>query len=790
MDINKENIQMNISDNDTLNIRDEIEKYLVYWKWFLLFTVLSVSMAFLYLRYATPQYSATTTILIKDNNKSGISTELAAFEDLGIVGGSSSNNPDNEIEILKSRRVIGRVIDSLNFDVSYFVEGRLKLIEVYKRSPVLFTFLKKDTGLFLKGAMITLLIGEDNSFSIKDAKGVFFIKGNFNELLESELGFFKVVRNPKMGAKDIVGKEVIIKITPKNSLINSYKGRLTIASVDKNSSIIKLSLTDAVSEKSKDFLNELVRQYNIDAIIDKNEISSKTKDFIHNRLKSVGKELAVVQDHIKDFKRKTGFIGVSDEGALILESLAINNADIFALETQIKLSKWIEKRISSQSSKEELLPTNLGFENVSITTAITNYNELIMSRNRLVSNAGEKNPQLIELQKQIINIKLNLKQNLKNLTTSLQLQYEELKKEQSRISSKQATIPIIERGYIDIARQQEIIASLYSYLLKKKEEIAISLAVSVTNAKIIDVAYGSNSPVAPKRQIIYLSALLLGVLIPFIVLYLKHLLNTKIHTRKDIEDLTTIPFIGDIPHSNSDSKIVIENDSRTSVAEAFRLIRTNLDFMLPNKADASGKTIFITSTTSGEGKSFVSINLAVALSISNKKVLLLGMDLRAPKVIKYLGLPERKGVVNYITNNELNLSDIRFSIPTIKGLDIISSGVIPPNPAELLLHPRVQGLFNEVKNDYDFIIVDTAPVTLVTDTLLVSKYADMTLYVTRANFLDKRMLNVVQTLYREKKLTNMAIVLNDTKMTRGYGYSYGYSYDEEVKKPWYKEIFK
>ena len=291
------------------------------------------------------------------------------------------------------------------------------------------------------------------------------------------------------------------------------------------------------------------------------------------------------------------------------------------------------------------------------------------------------------------------------------------------------------------------------------------------NAKIIDVAYGSGLPISPKKKIVYLAALLLGVLIPFVFIYLKHLLDTKIHSRKDIEDLTTIPFLGDVPHSDKDDKIVIGSDARTSTAEAFRLIRTNLGFMLANTGEQQqGKTIFVTSTTSGEGKSFMSINLAAALSLSHKKVLLLGLDLRAPKVTQYLGISERKGVTNFITNESLSLKDLKFSIPEIKGLDIISSGAVPPNPAELLLGDKIKDLFEEVKKEYDYIVVDTAPVNLVTDTLLVAKYADMFVYVARANYLDKRMLNVAQNLYNEKKLPNMALILNDTDLTRGYGY--------------------
>ena len=285
-------------------------------------------------------------------------------------------------------------------------------------------------------------------------------------------------------------------------------------------------------------------------------------------------------------------------------------------------------------------------------------------------------------------------------------------------------------------------------------------------------------------------AVLLGLLIPFVIFYIIHLLDTKIHNKKDIEDEVSVPFMGDIPKTNGKEKIVVTGDSRSGIAEAFRLIRTNLDFMLTRNREQS-KAIFVTSTTSGEGKSFISINLAAILALSGKKVLLMGMDLRAPKVTEYLGISERKGITNYITDEDMTVDDLIFSIPEIKDLDIIASGVIPPNPAELLMTKRVENLFTIVKQEYDIVLVDTAPVNLVTDTLLITKYADMFMYVVRANYLDKRLLAVPQELYNENKLPNMAIVLNDTDPKRSYGYGYGgYGYGYlVVEKPWYKKIF-
>ena len=394
-------------------------------------------------------------------------------------------------------------------------------------------------------------------------------------------------------------------------------------------------------------------------------VSEKTKDFIEDRLNSVGVDLATVQDNVKNYKTKFGITGLSTEGEIALQEVSRNNEKIVKIKSQLNLANWIQKKLKKESKENDVLPTNLGFTDVSITSSIERYNELVLKKNKLLITAGLKNPQLLDIQRQILTLNRNLLSSLNNLTKSLEIQLQQLNVESNKTNSNIANIPLIERGMIDIERQKEIYSELYSYLLKKKEETAISLAVTVPNAKIIDFAYGSDIAVSPRMKIIYLAALLLGLIVPFIIVYLKNLLDTKIHSRKDIEDLTSVPFIGDVPHSETDDKIVIGNDSRTSTAEAFRLIRTNLDFMLTSNFEGIGKKIFITSTTSGEGKSFISINLAAALSLSNKKVLLLGMDLRAPKVTEYLGIPERKGITNFITDDNLTLNDVKFSIPEI-----------------------------------------------------------------------------------------------------------------------------
>lgn len=783
-------MQQESMSNDTFNIREEIEKYLIYWKWFVFGAALSIFIAWTYLRYTAPTYSASASILIKDNKKSGISAEFEAFKDLGIIGGGSLNNTDNEIEILKSRKIIGSVVDSLNLDINYFIEGRVISSEVYGIDrPFIINFIKKDTLLHVRDTTFSIQTVDNKSFVLIPAENEEGEEYKFGEVINSKLGVFQILDNPRVKAKN-KAKKAGIGLYPRYQIIDNYRKQIKISPVNKNSSVLILSLEDAVREKAEDVLDEIIRQYNLDAIKDKSQVSGKTKSFIDERILQVGKDLAIIDNDVEKFKKTNKFTGLPEEVNLILTSFAQNDQKIVELKTQLSLAEWILKQLRLESAKDDVLPPSLGFEDQTISQSILEYNNLILERNRKRENTGPLNPILKQLDTQVESIKGSLLKSLENIRKSIDLQLKELRVEENKIASQVTSIPIKERGFIDIFRQQQIITEFYSYLLKKKEETDLSLAVTVPNAKIIDSAYSSKIPVAPKKKIIYLAAMILGLLIPFAIIYIKELLDTKVHTKSDIEDQLSIPFLGDIPKNTTNDKVVIGMDVRSSSAEAFRLIRTNLDFMLASNRNES-KSIFITSTTSGEGKSFISINLAATLALSDKKVLLMGMDLRAPKVTEYLGIPDRKGVTNYITDDSLTLDDIIFNIPEVKGLDIIASGVVPPNPAELLMTKRIDNLFTIVKEDYDFVIVDTAPVNLVTDTLLISKYADMFVYTVRANYLDKRLLTVPKNLYNEKRLPNMAIVLNDTDPKKSYGYGYGgYGYGYVVvEKPWYKKIF-
>lgn len=783
------NQELSFDNTDKIDIRQEIDKYRIYWKWFVLGLCAALFVAYFYIKFTPPQYSVSAFIMIKDNLKSGISEELKAVADLGIVGTGSTNNPENEIFIIKSRKIVGIMVDSLELNISYFEEGRVNTVETYGNNSIKLKFINKDDVYHSLDTAFVVSFLDDNKLHLKSTEGEVLKDLQFDEIVESkELGKFKIIKNNFNSKKTNDIQDVLVVIKPRKRVISAYANRIEITSISENSSILHLNVIDRNKIKAENILDELIRQYNSDAVIDKNIVSNKTKDFIEERLESVGFELGLIQDSLKEYKTEFGISGHSKEAEIAITSISERDAIIIQLETKLNLINWAEQLVAKQSAEDEIFPTNLGFSDEINSQSINVINQLILEKHKLQQTVGDKNPNLLALEERIKVLKQNLKQNFNNLKVSTEIQLKRAKEQAKAGQDKVTKIPSIERGIVDIQRQKIIYSELYSYLLKKKEEIAISLAVAVPNAKIIDVAFGSDDPVSPNKRIIYLIAVIAGLLLPFIIIYIIMLLDSKLHNRKDIEDNLRVPYLGDIPHSEYVEKVIVKKDNRTSTAEAFRILRTNLNFMLPKTSEGSKcKIIFLTSTIPGEGKSFVAINLAATLALTNKKVLLLGLDLRAPKITEYLGIADGKGITNYILDDTLKVEDIKFTTPEVENVDFISSGLIPPNPSELLSSYRVKELFETVKKDYDFIIADTAPISLVTDTLLIANFADIFLYVARANFLDRKMLIVPRKLYEEKKLPNMAIVLNDTDSERGNGYGYGYI--QTKKKPFYKRLF-
>jgi tyrosine-protein kinase Etk/Wzc len=778
-----------------VNLREQLDKYVVHWKWFVLSVFLCLILAFLYLRYTTPSYQASISILVKDEQKGGMLSELSAFSDLGL-GGGSVNNVDNEIEILKSRTLVESTVKKLNLNISLLVEGNVVDRDIYGTNPISVYFLNKTELFDEANVTFKLDLLSNDSFLLENAiidedetENVILSSKKqftFGEKIPTSIGVLilskTVFYKQNYIAKD---KQIRIIISPLENVTASFRNRLKVEPISKTSSVVSISVTDPVQKKAEDFLDTMIQIYNADAAEDKNFISENTSKFISERLALITEELGGVEQDVETFKKTNRLTDIESEAKLFIEGS--NDYGKKGVETEIQLNvvssllDFIKK-----STNADLLPTNIITDN-GAGGLISSYNQLVLERNRILKSATTENPSVIKLDAQISSLKANVATSLRRMQSNLQIENRDLKSQERILNSKIGKIPVQERQFRVIARQQKVKEELYLYLLQKREETAISLAATEPNARVIDAAKADKNPVSPKVKIVYLAGFLIGLLIPFGIIYGHDLLDTKIKSRLDLEGKTPIPFIGDIPTSE-DANELIKTDSRTSSAEAVRIVRTNLEFMLTNVPEGLAKTIFVTSTFPAEGKTLVSVNLAATFALSGRKVLLIGMDIRNPKFMDYFAMPNF-GLTNYLSSNDTDVNKYIIKHNDYENFYILPSGVIPPNPAELLMGKNVDILFETLKKEYDYIIVDTAPVSLVADTLLIAKNADTFVYVMRANVLEKRMLSIANTFYREKKLPNMCIVLNDTDSTKGYGYGYGYGVKAE-KKSWFNKIKK
>ncbi|MCK7591044.1 polysaccharide biosynthesis tyrosine autokinase [Subsaxibacter sp. CAU 1640] len=781
-------IQSPQNKNNKETIINIFELYLSKWKLIVFCLLIALGIAFLKIRYSTYEYQANASIKLKQDENSKKLSEISAIQNYGIFANDYSKVID-EVEILKSRSIIKQVAQDLKLNIQYFVSGKVKLQEVYVDPPVNINFYAKDSVVNQYNQSIFIKIVSDNQYElskINNNKILEFEKGetslhNFGEKTRTDFGDFVLTPNPGTYGSS-VGSYIEIKLIPLNSIVERYLGKIKVE-MSKESNVIKLSLNEEIKEKARLILDKLIEKYNQDVINDKEEVIKITSDFITNRLEVVSNELEQVDFTAETLQKNNRLTALASQSNIYLESERQNENKIIETANQLQLVDYMKDHLSEHSKPSDLLPADVGIADNSVSQITNTHNELVLQRNRLIKNSSEKNPTIVNLDNQINALKENLNQSLSNIRTANNITLNTLNREDARISGQIYSAPTKERQFRDIKRQQDIKESLYLYLLQKREETAISLGMSSSNAKIIDQAYTLDGPVSPNPKIIYLAAIILGLFIPISLIYARDLIDNKIHSKDDLIKYISAPYIGDIPKSSNKTRLIKKVDYSPK-AEAFRIIRTNAEFMMQD-VDKACKTIFVTSTTSQEGKSHTSINLATSFSFSEKRVLLIETDIRVPRVNDYLNIDSKKGLTDFISDKTLGIEDVTTKLEDNPYLDIIPSGTIPPNPAELLMSDRVKYLFEHVKKDYDYIIVDTAAVGLVTDTLLISKFADLFLYVVSANNIDKRQLHIAQTMYTEKRLPNMAILLNGTEHKKGYGYGYGKA--PKKKKGWFKK---
>ncbi len=768
------------------NLREEIDKYLFQWKWFVLGVIITLTGAFLYLRYATPIYQSTATILVKDEKQG----EASILEDLSSgTPGFSSVNVEDEIQILKSKNLMSGVVDDLNLTTQYLLEGNIKTVELYNSQPFNFTFIGQDS-LGNQGYSRQLEVEpiSNSKYKIKEVSTETSSEHSFGDVINLGFGKFTIVPNKTNLSENNswTNKKYIVRLLPQFSAINKYQSALTVENTGRRSSVISLSMQSENSKKSEDILNNIIKQFNNDAIVDKNLVSENTFNFIAERLEIIQEELDSVETNKKEFQTENKITDIPSEAQLYVEDVREIQKSRVEVETQLELIKYIKDYLTDTNRSSDLLPANLGVTDSGIESSISEYNQLVIQRNNQLQTGTASNPIVINLNNQIDVIKSNILASLNNKTKSLEVKRRDIVNQQNNLDSKISSVPKNSLIFRDITRQQNIKENLFLYLLQKREETAISLAITAPSAKVIDDAYSSRSPIFPKKQIIYLAAFILGIIIPFLIIYVKNLLDNKIHTRADVEKETKlIPILGEVPKIDTKESETVGTNDRSILAEAFRILRTNLSYFVKSIKGEEKNIIFVTSTVKGEGKTFVAFNLALTLSTADKKVLLIGSDIRNPQLHRYIDRPEQsKGLSEYLYDEKVTIESVTDSYKiNKKDISIILSGRIPPNPAELLMRDRFKNLLEEVKDKYDYVVVDTAPTMLVTDTLLISQHADFTVYVTRAEYTDKRLLKFPVELYHEKKLRNMAFVVNNVSVSNyGYGNKYGYSYTYGAEK--------
>ena len=750
-----------------------IEPYIYRWKWILCSALLFLLLGYAYYRYANKSFYASATILLEDEKKA--SGQLSGLGELGITKGffnSSASFVNDQTLILQSRRIMRKVLDQHDFHVLYYIEGKLKDKEIAKsEAPYTIRFLEADSNIFnIRPIEMGVQIEEGGAIILKLGKN----EGKqveLNKVIASPLGRIMLLQNPNTLLE---AQHLKIRYLPKEMGVDYFRSRIQISpNKDMQSFAINLSMVYPSLTKAKEILNALVETYKQDISEDKLMLANTTIDFIDQRLSIIKENLGKVDGRLSHTKLAQGRFDLQKEADLALRNSSINEKSLMDAQMQLSLAEMMITVISTSELK--LLPSNLGFQDVGITAEIKAYNDLLLEQEDLLKSSTGDNPVVMNMTAKLHQLRENLIQSLGNYKVSIEQKYTSLLGEQNKFNAGLSRMPLQESAFNVILRDQSTIEKIYIYLLEKREENAIKAAATPAVIKMVDEAYGYSRPISPKLSYVMLIALAMGIALPIGMIYLYQLLNNKVMDQEDLETLTQVPILGEIPLSVHTE---LEENDRSSLAEAIRILRTNIAFMVGKQK--SGTVVYLTSTTSGEGKSFLATNLAKLLAASGKKTLLVGADIRSPKVLNYLGLSHlkytHKGISEYLMEEDLTLENIVIKKPKPYHFDIIFSGFIAPNPAELLMKERFGEMIEAVREDYDFIVVDTAPVGMVTDTLLISEYADLTIYVLRSNYLDRRMLHVPNGMYAEHKLKNMAYLLNGVRFDRKYGYGYGGGY--------------
>lgn len=759
-------------DDQSINLLDLLLYLASKWKWFLLSVLLFGGIA--YVKYASAPlvYFRSTTVIIKDPSNKTSTAGLDRYDNF-----INKVNVANEILQFRSKRLMREVVQRVHADVSYRLKEGLRSNELYTQSPVTVTF--PDA---LPGSRIAFTLTPVDKHKVQISGWAGQEEQKFDLRLGDTLtvGDVQLLVTPTHYYDESWrGREVQVCKLPLESVTAYYLGGLGIRQEESESSILKLSLRDSSPVRAEDVLNMLVTVYNEEAIKDKNQVAVNTADFINERLIIIGQELGDVETDLESFKRENQVVDISSSASMYMSESQRYSNDALALETQLRLANYIKEYLTDPSKEVDLIPANTGISDMNIESQINQYNTLKLRRDKLIGDSSERNPVVEELNNSLRAMKQTIIRAVDNMIVSINVKRNDAQSRELQAQNRVAAIPTKQRQMLSIERQQKIKESLYLFLLNRREENALSQAMVDNNARVIDSAEGSNFPISPNRNRILLLGLLAGLAVPGVTFLLILFMDTRVHGRRDIQGALTVPYLGEIPIDKAARRTKAKaadappaDDEETDiVAEAFRILRTNMLFMA--RKDKVMQVITFTSFNEGAGKTFISHNLALSLARAKKRVVVLDLDIRKGTLSRHFGR-HRTGITNYLADSSLTVDDI---LQHGEQFDFIAAGAVAPNPAELLMDERLDVLVDELRRRYDYVITDNVPIGIIADAGIANRIADLTLFVVRAGKLDRRQLPDIEQLYTEKKLRNMALVLNGVNPSRhGYGYGYGYGY--------------
>ena len=754
------------NNQNEIDIRKAVRIVLEHWWWFVVGVGVFVLLGTAYFLKKAPQWTTDTSIMLRQKDVE--SNPLASLSMLGLAGNQAA---EDEVVVLESRGLLYQAIDALNLWDASAKKGGLRWEGEFRNPALTIDYIALNEKGELRPFTVKVKPTK-KGYKVKTKMG-FFRRSSarvqtLDEPIETVAGTIRIHANRPL-SKDTTYRVFHAR---KELVVAAYRKDIHVALHKKESNIITITTTSPMPERDKALLLQMIEQYNLNAIVDKNMIATNTASFIEDRLNIITKELSEAEEAVSDYKEKNNIADLSAQAQLVLHESTVEQRAMAEVETQLSLVDYIDEFLRDETKHNSLIPANIGVTDASLSSGMNEYNTLQLRRMRILRTATEDNPVIEQMNLQLATIRQNIIATIASVRESLKIRQRSLQAQDTKFNRKLQDAPEQQREYIRVVRQQKIREQLYVYLYEKREENALMLAATAEPAKILDLPQYDVRSQSPKLLRLLFICFLLGLLIPAGVLYIYVLFNDTIDDAKEYERLLHAPVLGQLVENSRKAHIAIHEGESTVSAELFRLIRTNLRFMLP--AEKKNPVILVTSCINGEGKSYVSSNTALSLAILGKKVALVGMDIRKPMLALYFNLQQKGHLTDYLAEPDVTLDDIIIPSGEHKNLDLIPCGTIPPNPAELLQTERVETLFAELRKRYDYIIVDTAPVAMVSDTYLLDRIADMTIFVCRYKYTPSEMIEYINQVVEQKRMHNVAGVLNGVKGLRaGYGYGYG-----------------